>query len=208
MRTLILITLVCVVIIGCKREYSGDGKYVITKYEGPLWFNFYNYDLTLPEIALSKEGTYNYVLRNYCSTNSAFGISLEMVSSKEERWWDSSTSVNLRLVDSKNHIILERRGPLNGYNTRALTGNCTTITYQACPPDEGQWTAYYVVQGRYGEGSAIAVWKDGIPTKTFAQGARSETVLGCDEYRLLVEIRKPHFDGEVSGHLRVISGWK
>lgn len=131
-----------------------------------------------------------------------------MSSPKAERWWENSTIVKLRLLDSKNHVIAFRSGPMNGYNSKASKSACPIVTYQACPPDEGQWTANYVVRGRYGNGSSIMESGDGVPTHSFSQEIMSDKSLGCGDYRLLLEIKSPHFNESSRGHLEIGSSWK
>lgn len=189
-------------------EYSGDGIYSITTDDGPLWFNLYTHALTLPEIPLNSESKRIYKIRDYCSKNHGFIISLLMNSPKKERWWENSTTVNLTLTDPEGRVITQRNGPLNGYNLKANKSTCKVITYQACPPETGQWTADYVVRGRYGNGSAIAVLEDGILTKSFTQNIISEESLSCGEYSLSVEIKNPYLGSGAIGHIEILSGWK
>lgn len=100
-------------------EYSGDGIYSVTTDDGPLWFNLYTHALKLPEIPLNSESKRIYKIRDYCSKNYGFTISLLMSSPKEERWWENSTTVNLTLTDPESKVITQRNGPLNGYNLKA-----------------------------------------------------------------------------------------
>ncbi|MDD5272073.1 MAG: hypothetical protein PHU14_05065 [Methylovulum sp.] len=188
-------------------KYTGDGTYSV-KTEGFLWLKLKTILLRLPDIQLNKNSKYFYKIKGFCSSNVSFVISLDMRSSTPEHWWDNSTIVNVKLWDNNDNVLMAISGPLNGYNEKIKNARCPEITYQECPPDEGQWEARYIVKGQ-GEGLArFTSDDDGIPTNSFSEYSFAEKNLNCGEYNLSIEINQPKFSGDAWGHLQIHSGWK
>lgn len=182
-------------LIGC--QFEGDGKYTTTG----LFLR--DHELVLPEFSLSKEDKHQYRFSNYCSWNNSFSVSLSARSETAIPWWELSTKVNLAITDEDGKVLLNKTSSLNSYHKRAVN------TYGELKPYSHEWTTWYIVEGRYGEGRS-KVARKGIEKKTIYYWNKTTDPIECfKDYIVDITVDKPNSSfPDIAAFVRIGSGWK